>query len=116
MYTITLAALVATLLPGVCAADCGSIMECCRRAPATDAVVGPASCCSGERPVVSGPTAPPADLRVKPARETAFPWSHAVDATASTAVAVGIAGGPAPSGDRHAQDVPIFLLNAAILC
>jgi len=111
----TVGALVATLLPGACAADCASLMECCRRAPAPDTVVSSSSCCKAERPEMFVPSATPAEIRLNPARETsAAPF--VVHAPVLVAGASAALSRPDLSTSHRAPDVPLYLMNAAVLC
>jgi hypothetical protein len=112
----TLGALLATLLPGVCAADCASFMECCRRAPAPDTVVSSSTCCRAEQPDISGPSAAPAEVRIKPARETSSSAPFVVHAPVLMGGASVAQATPDHSRSHRAPDVPLYLMNAAVLC
>jgi len=116
IFLITLGAVLATLLPGVCAADCASFMECCRRAPAPDTVVSSSSCCNAEKPEMSVPSATPAEVRTKPARETTSSCPFVVHAPVSMGGASVAQASPGRSISHRAPDVPLYLMNAAVLC
>jgi len=116
MLLFTLGALLATLLPGTCAADCASFMECCRRAPTPDTVVTSSTCCKAEQPELSGPSTAPAEVRIKTAREVSSSAPFVVNAPVLMAGASVASATPDLSTSHRAPDVPLYLMNAAVLC
>jgi len=112
----TLGAILATLVPGVCAADCAAFMECCRREPASETIVTSSTCCKAGQPDMSGPAAGPAEVRIKVAsdRFSSSPFVlHASDLLGSEGAAQAALDLPT---SHRAPNVPLYLLNAAVLC
>jgi len=112
---IALGVLLATLLPGVCTVDCAASMECCRRGPAPETVLGSSTCCKAGKTEIPGPSVATADLRLKPGRDIS-----SVELVVHAPASIGLAGLARASADQallhRAPDVPIYLMNAVVLC
>jgi hypothetical protein len=113
--TLTLAALAATFVPGLCTADCLALMDCCRKGPATASTLSPASCCAAERPQVSVPTTMVAEIGSKLVRASSGPAPFSKVAAEVERVTFDALASDQPPRHR-APGVPLYLLNTAVLC
>ena len=112
---VTLAALVVTFVPGLCAADCTALMDCCRKAPAPETRLDSASCCKAGATQVTVPSAMAAALASKIASDASAPAPFLyVDgaAAANTGFEPPATDQPPP---HRAAGVPLYLLNTAVL-